>query len=315
MPLGIWSIEFPDHNSQRSYPLAAQATHRDITDTFELPKDFLIGLNLPVHAGLDVDPAQFFISKLGVYSNGFTLVVGYQPSGGGNSVDVANAMIARIGHTINLDYALGGLGNFADTIGRVRIGRLDSINEQPAGEFRFNLEDTRLETETIRPMIRGLSSLSVVNNNERSQRLYGDIVFRAGSNMSITPIVQSGQDPILQFNAIEGAGLTEDCVCGDTTSPPIRNINGVTPDADGRIDLFGGNCVEFELLAHGLRLKDSCSQPCCGCTELEVITSTLDQLRQQAVTLENFLPSLEASVTQMDLVVLGSRLGDRGCTS
>jgi len=314
MPLGIWSIEFTDHNSQRSYPLAAQASHRDVTDTFELPKDFVVGLSLPIHAGLDVEPAQFFIRKVGVYPNGFTVVVGYQPSAGGDPVDVANAMIARLAHTVGQDYSLGGVGDFADTIGILRIGRLDNIDEQPAGEFHFDLEATRLETEAIRPMIRGLSSITVLNNNERSQRLYGDLVLRAGTNMSITPIVQSGQDPILQFNAIEGAGLPQDCVCGDTSANPIRSINGVTPDANGRIDLFGGSCVELETLSHGLRIKDTCSQPCCGCSELEVITAALEQLRQQAVTLENFLPALEASVTQMDLVVLGSRLGDRGCT-
>ena len=55
MPIGIWNLEWLNHNSQRSYPLAEDATKTDITGTFTLPDDFILGLYFPIHAGLDVD--------------------------------------------------------------------------------------------------------------------------------------------------------------------------------------------------------------------------------------------------------------------
>ena len=312
MPIGPINLEWLDHNSQRAFPLAADATQLDVSGAFRLPQDFVVSLYLPIHAGNDVEPGRFFIRTVAVYSTGFSIIVGYQPDVG-DAVNVAAANIARVSHTTNQAYLLGGVGDFFDSRGVIVIGRLNGIDSQPSGQFQFTLDGGRLETDVIRPMIRGISSIRVVNNNEVSDPIYGDVVIRAGTNMTITPIIQSGQDPVLQFNAVEGAGLTESCVCGDETAPPIRTINGITPDQDGNFNLLGNPCLELEDIDHGQRLNDVCSQPCCGCTELEVVTDQLERLGQNATTLEAFITALEGQVTQMDLAVLGSRLGDRAC--
>ncbi len=313
MPVDIVNLEWQNHNAIRAYPLTAEATKVDVTGTFALPDDFIIALYLPVHAGLDVTTNNFHISAIQAYTAGFTVVVGYTNSSG-DIITVAAAMIARITHTPGQTYMLGGVGDFADCLGRITIGNLDNIDNQPAGLFNFDLAGGRIEPDAIRPMIRYLSSLQVLNGSDLSDKLTGDIVIKAGTNMSITLAASAGEDPILIFNAIEGAGLTQSCDCSDDTAGPINTINGIPPDSDGNFTIATNTCISINPLSHGLQLQDICSQPCCGPTELEVITQTIQQFQTQLNTLNNFVSHLQSVVDQMDLVVLGSRLGDRGCS-
>jgi hypothetical protein len=312
MPQATWNLEWLNHNSQRHYPLTDEASGWDTTDSFNLPESFLVELDLPIHAGLDVDPAKFFIKHIGVYGTGYSIVVGYDADGG--AIDVATALINRNTHTLNQTYALGGVGDFDDTFGKLTIGRLDSIESQPDGFFTFEVEETRLTPSAIRPIIRGVSSISVRSGPNVSARLTGDIELQPGQNMQIVPILVAGEDPILRFSAISGEGLIEECVCeGEAVGPPIRRINGVPPTAAGDFTLLGNECLEVNAVDNGLRLEDVCSEPCCGCVELEAITRDLEAFGAKATTLENFLVRLESSVANMDQVVLGAVLRDRGC--
>lgn len=314
MPIDLVNVEWLNSCAQRRYPLSASATAKDVTGTFTLPDDFILELYLPVHAGLDVSIGNFHIRAVQSYAAGFTVVVGYTPTGG-DPIIVASAMIARLTHTPGQTYALGGIGDFADCVGRITIGSLDNIDRQPAGLFYFDLAGGLLETDAIRPMIRYISALRIVNGTDISEPIVGDIVLQAGSNMNISVVESLGEDPVLVFDAIEGAGLSSDCVCTDTVSPPIRTINGVAPDSSGNFVLAVNTCLAIESLTNGLQLQDICSQPCCGPAELQVIVQTLTQLQTQLNTLANFVDNLSGVVDQMDLVVLGSRLGDRDCTA
>lgn len=305
------NVDWLNHNEQRSYPLTADATALDVSRVFRLPDDFLVALNLSVHAAVDVDPAKFHLKTVGVYGSGYSVVIGYKTLSG--SIPVASALIARDTHTRYAPYRLEGVGDFFDARGTLVIGRLENIDQQPAGQWEFDLEGGRLETDCLRPNIRNVVSLQVENGADVSQRIYGDVVLQAGANMRITPVLVYGEDPVLVFDAIEGEGLTAPCACASEDAQPILTINGIGPDADGNFSLAGSACLEVQEIKNGLRLQDTCSEPCCGCKELEAVTSALEQFGRQAATLENFLTSLEGRVSQMELVVLGSRIPDRGC--
>jgi hypothetical protein len=310
---GLWNIDWLVQNSQRPFPLSGDASGRDQTGTFRIPDDFIVELDVPVHAGLDIDPARFFILHVGAYATGYSVVIGYQPADG-DPVKVGTAMIHRPTHTPNTAYAVGGLGDFDDTFGKIVIGRLDAIDQEPAGFFTFDFEASRLEADAVRPIIRGVSSITVVNGSERSEKIYGDIELVAGENMQITPIIVGGQDPQIVFSAIKGEGLVEECVCeGDTDATPIYRINGIPPTPAGDFTLLGDDCIEWVPITNGLKAKDTCSAPCCGCTELEAVTRDLERFGTNAATLENFLNRLETSVTQMNMVVLGAKLNDSNC--
>lgn len=315
MPTGNWNLEFQNLNASRKYPLTGDSSVLDTTGSFRVPDSFLLGLDLPVHDGLDVDPSRFFLKQLGVYGNGFVIGVGYQPASGA-AVDVATAFVAAETHRAGNVYALGGINDYADTVGSVVVGRLDDVNKQPAGLFEFTLATARVEPDCVRPIVRGISSISVVTGTTSSARLYGDIELVADSNVQIVPVVSVGQDPQVRISAIAGEGLADPCVCvGDEPTSPVRRVNGVPPTPDGDMTLIGDACLRIEAIANGLRFSDLCSQPCCGCNELEVITNQLEEFGAKAVTLEGFINRLEAEVSTFSSTVLGSRLNDTTCIS
>ena len=312
MTITVRNLEWLNHNSQRAYPLIDEATHLDTTGSFKIPDEFIVSLYFPVHWGQNVDVTSFFIYKIASFEAGYSVTLGYSSASG--VVEVATALIAASAHSDNQVYNLGGIGDYVDSRGHIAIGSLDNISTQPSGFWEFDVLGAGLDPDAIRPHIRGVMSLRAENGTELSSHLYGNVRLQAGRNFRITPILAAAADPILVFDAIEGEGLTEDCVCVDE-APPIKTINGVSPSLGGNFAFLGNDCIEISGGQNSITFTDVCSEPCCGCNELEVVTKALETFGSKAATLENFLVSLEARVTQMDMVVLGSRIGDRGCAS
>jgi hypothetical protein len=308
-----WNLEFLAHNSQRRYPLAAEATTQDVTGDFRLPDEFLVSLYLSVPISLVVEPANFLVTRLQAFATGFALTLGYWT--GSEVLPVAAGSFLRATHQLYRSYPMRGLGDFYDVSGHFTIGRLDMIDQQPPGDWEFDLAGGRLEVDAIRPQIRGVTQLQTQNGTDLSIPLTGDVILRAGRNFRITPRITAGQDIELVLDAIDGAGLNEDCIC-EGTNPlpdPIRTINGIPPTLDGNFTLLGTSCLTIQAAENGLQLDDKCADPCCGCKELEPILAEMSQFGKSAATLETLLVSLEARVSQMDQVVLGSKLGDQGC--
>lgn len=313
MALEIRQLEWLNHNAQRSFPICDDASQQDTTGTFAIPKDFIVELSVSIHAGHNVDPARFHIKSVVSFSSGYGIVVGYW--NGTESLPVASALIARDAQTQrNTRYRLGGLGDFTDAVGHVVIGSLDTVDLQPTGQWEFDLDGSQLEQDAITPNIRNVTSLQLQNDTTLSDRIYGDVILRAGRNVRLTPILEEGMDPVVVIDSLASDELNTPCICSNQDlGDCIRTINQIGPTPDGDFTVLGNDCLQVEGITNGLQLKDTCSEPCCGCAELETVTQALAQFGAQATTLENFLVSLEARVTQMDQTVLGSTLGDRGC--
>lgn len=312
MVLQHFNLEFLDHNRQRNYPLDVEASGYDKTKSFRLPEDFIVELDIPVHAAMPVNPANFFIRELGVFPSGYFLKIAHD---NGTSVsDIAFAAISRQEHTKFKTYSLGGVAPYEDTTGKVVIGTLTGLDEQPPGVWQFNVNDGRLDPDAVRPIIRGVQAVVVVNNGEKSARYYGDIEIEAGTNAQITPVIVEGQNPKLVFSFIAGEGTIAPCLCdGEIVRPCITTINGVPPNAGGTIFIGGDDCISVETQGNSLQLINRCSAPCCSCEELERITEDLERFNIQRETLEQFVSSVRNTSEQFSLTVLGARLGDQGC--
>lgn len=312
MPIGNWNLQWLNHNSQRSYPLTEKATKTDTLETIRLPDSFLLALYFPVHTGLNVSPDRFFLKDLLITPTGYNLSIGYDD--GAETYTAAAVNIAKSVHVPNRTYALSGLDNFSDCVGQVVIGKLDEVDKLAPGQYQFDYVGGALESDAIRPMIRGVSSLRVANGSELSDLLYGDITLIAGTNMRLGVNVSGLDGPEIVFNAISGENLNTDCICQvPGTGECIRCINGVCSD-DGTFTFGQGPCIEITPTANGLVFTDTCAQPCCGCTELDALNTQIDRFSDGVNTLQNFVTRLSSEVTQMSLVVLGSRLGDSGCS-
>jgi len=285
----------------------------DTTEAFELPDDFILGIQFPVHAGLNIESGKFFLRKLAIFGVGFNISIGYDDG----SIDppiVASTVISKATHEEYDYYALPGKNDFADSVGTIIIGKLATIDSLPPGQYTFDYEDGKLEVDAIVPHVRDVRSITVVNGTERSDRLYGDIEVFAGNNIQLTAVTTLGQPAEIHISAISGAGLDEDCVCDDAIdAPPIRTINGVVPTIAGDFTLTGDDCLEIQTGSNSLLFVDKCSSPCCGCEELEALTAEMEIFGSAASTVRGFVNRLQSEVTQFHQTVLGSLLADDGC--
>lgn len=313
MPLSQWNLDFLQHNSQRAYPIAAEATRQDVTGAFTLPNDFIVGLDIAISPAVDLQTGRFFIRQIGLYASGVQLIFAYDAVS--EIYDVATALIPLTAQIRNKVFSIGGIDPYDDITGKIVIGRSDTIQSQPPGLFNFELDSTRIEPQAVRPMIRGISSFRVASAaGVPGPRLYGDIELVAGRNMQFAVVATPTTTQIV-LNALNGEGTIEPCVCeGDAAQTPcIKTINGIRPTPDGNFNLVGDNCLSFEAINNGLKLTDSCCQPCCGCTELEKITQELERFSGQRAALETFVNQLAANTNAFSTIVLGSRLGDSRC--
>lgn len=311
-----WADEFLNQNSIRRYPLFEESDGVDVTGSFTIPDDFLVGLYFPVEGTLAIDPSRIFLREIGVFGSGFTLVLAYD-AGTPEFTTVARAIVPRAGH---VEYAvrwLSGVGSFGDSVGSVVIGRLTGIDSQPAGRYLFDPDSGRLDPDCVRATPKGLVGLSVTAaDGSLTTRYTGNILLQAGSNIKFTVGALSGMTT-LRIDAITGEGLTDDCECtgGVDQVPAIRTISGVAPRPDGSIDLIGDSCLSVTALAAGIKLADLCSQPCVGCDDAAAFTAQLEHMRDQIRGMETFLDRLESVSEQFVQTVLGSKLGDSGCVA
>lgn len=313
MPLNLQNIQWLNQNASRSYPLTDDASKTDTTGTITVPDSFIVSLYMPVHAGIDVEPDKFFLHTLAIYPTGYNIAIGYD-DGSASPPIIASVNIPRSTHTENRSYALPGVDEFDDMVGKIAIGRLTEIDLLPPGIFRFTPSSGAIEADAIRPEIRGVVSLTCVNGTDRSVPLYGHIEFVSGTNMRIVANTFLDRDPQIVFSAISGEGLNEQCICEEEDEGPcIATINGISPLPNGDFRMTGDDCLVITPISHGLKLTDDCSQPCCGCTELQALTRQIDRFADGVLTFQNFVSQLGSVVTQMSSVVLGSRLGDQGC--
>lgn len=307
------NLEWQNHNATRRYPLAQDATGQSEAVggvSFEIPNDFLLSLYLSVPAGAGLTPYGFYIKSIGAYSTGYNVVVGY------GTAAVAVALIARAAHTPGTVYRLNGIGDYLDCVGAITVGSLDSIDQQPAGKFDFTEAGGRLEVDCIRPNIRNVVSLRLQNGSSLSAPIYGDVILNAGRNARLTADL-SGTDAVVTIDAIDGEGLTEECLCAaqDEGRTPIYTICGIPPTAEGDFTILGSECIVVNTIQNGLRIEDPCTEPCCGCPELVPITDALEALRVQIVSLEQLASNLEGRASTLDASLFASSIGDGGCRS
>ena len=310
MPPGrYWNVEWLNQNAQRNYPLSEEATLRDENDSFELPNDLIVDLVWPVHVSSTVLPGLFHIINVGVFSNGVSISIGY------NGITIASVSIPATGFESNSTYYIQGTGDFYDSLGTITIGHIETAQQTP-GSWTFDLAGGRLEPSVVRPDLRGVSGVIVVNGSDRSERITGDVVFEAGQNFKIDYIAATPtSNPQLVFNAIDGEGLIADCTCegGDEDAPCIRRLSGVPPDDHDNIDLEGNDCLEVEPGENAVILKDTCSDPCCGCEELQVITTTLQMMLNQVHSLENLASRIDSAIFQIQTNLLASKMNTPPC--
>lgn len=305
-----WNLEWLNHNENRAYPLASDATREDQSGTFKLPNSFFVDMTLSVSPSVvNFQPSGFFIYQLGSLPSGFSVIVGYKPETTA-AQRVATFNVDRASFIPYSSYRLRGVDNFSDVEGYVTLGHLSEIDAQPPGLFTFDLAGGRLEVSAIHPQIRGVTGIRAVNNNNESDVMRGVVKLIAGRNCRLTLDVPTST---VRIDFIDGAGTVAACDCDTdiTIGSPVYTINGVAPDSSGNFNLVGDECLTLTGLSGGIKLIDKCSQPCCSCPEYAAVKSALQLIDAKLRTVENFATRLDSAVSQFSGTILSTTIKDR----
>lgn len=319
-------------NSLRNYPLSQIATGKSKDGSFTIPDSLFVDMKLAVPFLADsstnvaaINPSKFYVSSIKVYPQGFVFFIGCdlnsqiavsEPVSFSNFTEYSTIAIRGISKpTANNGEAF----DFAQTYGFAVLGKVDALVPL-VGNFDFDLTGARLESAVISYGPRRISGFKVYSDSSTSSLLSGQITLSSGRNhrMNVTGTAQSGYT--VTMNGIKSDDFEELCQCNDVElGPCIRSINGVTPNANGNIDLLGSDCIEVTgeegQETSSIQISDTCAKPCCGCTELEVLTSDVTALTSQLALLQAQIGILTGNVDSLKNTCLSSRIDAASCAS
>jgi len=287
--------EWLNQNSLRAYPFQEDKLRRasnpagGVLASVYVPNKLILDMVLTVGLDDPTTPVRVYLSQLSLVNDLLTLVLS----------DTAATVVATVAvnlatHTMNDGYAFAGSGlDYADARGRIVIGDVTDLEDSiPPGIYTFVIGETEFEATTVRPDVRAVSSLRTDYLGAESGLITGHVKLLAGINVRLTYIAAQNA---IRIDAISGAGLNEECDCPDDTGEPVLTINGigindVTIEGDGE-------CVDVATVGNRIIISDSCSQPCCDCTELEFLTESLKILDSSITTMQAYASQLDASIT------------------
>lgn len=288
--------EWLNQNAYRAYPLKENTPRVSTVGDVTLPNYVVVDFVLTVAGEPDV---QIKLAQL-AYVGTFLSFVFADATG----ATVATLALDTAAHTANQAYPLAGQGDYEDARGKIVLGDLSRLaTDLGTGVYTFAAE---FEPGVVRPDLRGVRSLQIGSLDSLSARIFGNVRLLEGSNIQLTYLPD---DNAIRVDAIDKTGLVEACECDPAvTKPPcIRRINGINVED---VQIVGdGKCVEVTVLGNKIQLKDLCSSPCCGCPELEFITTNLELLQSTVKRLEELADTLQSRYQEFITSILTSTRG------
>lgn len=294
------TLEWLNENSLRAFPFREDSSRSD--GAVVIPNDFIVDMVFVVPVATT---STFYLKSLMVSAAQITGVIANQ-----NENNVGTFSIAVSSHTQNKSYEILGAGTYSDARGRVVIGNLTNItSELPEGIYTYTINSTPFELSAVRPDLRRVRGVKIKKaDGTVSDLITGIVQLASGANI----VLENPSPGVIKINALGNDGFVEEC--GDCLNKfvppePIRTINGVAGDGNGNINLVSTEtCLEItpDPDKFAVNFGDKCSQPCCGCTELEFVTTTLSTLRDSLSKLENLAQQLQDKENDFFQSVLSS---------
>lgn len=294
MLIGAFNSEFLNHNSLRSYPLSEKATKTPADGSdFRIPNDFFVGAKIVTTASpAEVKVDEFYISKITVYSQGANVTISYA----GN--EVATCSLAN-NEEIYPTFALTGVGEFASQYhitGHITLGSFETLKNWP-GSYSFDLSGGRLDPDVINYSVALITPLVISVGESGSEvpitsmSVIDHVRFTAGKGIKVTEQVDSSGRAVFKISKEMGAG--------DGTTY-IRTINAIAPDESGNFQIESlTGCLSVDAVDNGITLSETCTDPCCGCEELETIDQQIVELQQANVDIQMYQQKLEEKLLQL----------------
>jgi hypothetical protein len=289
------NLSWLQFNQSRRFPLLAGCTAVSKDGNFAIPDDLLTGLYLSYGLGSGfTDPGGFYLGEIAYWVSGISFVICYRNQDDPDTpVKVAETAVnLEAGQTTA---ALSGHHNrfFQGTL---VLGGTAGLETCPAGEWTFDYEATVLDPFCIRPAASEVSALYVQNGSRISGPFYGNVTLSAGERIDLE--VRSAEDALNCLSEPPADGGTEvviSAVPQDLSGNFVRTLRSVPPDETGNIQLIGRACLEIEPRPSQstLILRDTCSEPCCTCKELEPTQEKIRELDTSILELESRISFLQ----------------------
>lgn len=272
-----------DQNQTRRYPFADNAAMVSTDGVVTISDAFLVDLVLSVP--LSFDPSTFYVSRIRGYGGGVIVTIS------SGSTEVATASIPA-SHSLFDAYAVSPLTP-DNIIGQVVVGSPEALQALSVYDATFDFGATPVMVTCVRPRLAGVDSITVRTADGRTFQLKGQVRFVAGENTTVAVAADT-----IAVNVDGGVIYDNRYGCNTDLSGriPVLSINGVLPDNNGNIDLIGTNCVAVTPGTAAVTLSDTCAKPCCGCAELDAITTGEESLKQSLNNVLSFLIGLEGKV-------------------
>ena len=307
-------------NATRNYPISQEATLTPLGDGgFDLPDDLIVDMRLSVPYDPTIKPFNFYLKSVSAYAHGLIIEIGYYNPAISEEkaiVAISNA-VASSTHTNPTSYMLTGVAtnkdyDFSNVVGTITIGNLSQIQENPPGRIEFSpeayIESTVISLNTV-----GVSSLRVGSSLLAADTpLVGHVIVRPRTNFGIQSSLSENS---FTFSALSGLGLETDCTCEGEIElgPCIRTLNQLPPDKDGNLDIVAGTCISVDNDNDSILLSETCSEPCCGCDQIEIFVADLRDLQSGFERLDSYITALAAAVENIRSSAFGSVVTNNAC--
>ena len=300
------SIIFPEWlnaNSVRNYPIRENADRKDLSGGFTIPNDLIVAAQ--INCPRSYSRGTFFVSRLVVGGSFVSVYIGYQPESG-DKIDIAYIKAEKDSFSRFSYYSFVGQGDLSSVLGYITIGDIFSSIKEGVGQFEFSSENTPFEVNTYFASVPALERVEVYSSDGRLLHRSNEILkIKAGENIRLSYVQGADEYGAIKIDAIDGENIVKplDCVNEQRLLPPcIRQINGVSPDSNGRFWIDESECIGIteQPLEHSITILDKCAESCCGCAELEQLTNALESLKSQEETLKELIRSTQTQ--QSDLL-------------
>lgn len=282
-------IEWLNQNSLRNYPIEENRRKRPdggssgyFLDSLSLPNDFLVDFTFSIPAE---SAFNMFLSRLSLV--GSSVILSFSIG----NVEVASVEIDVSAHTSYSGYRIYGKGEYEGCNGYVVIGTFETLRSiYPDGYYSFSESETKLETRCIRPSLRHIRSMSTYDpmTGYVTKKLFGNIKLVAGSNIRFR--YESGTNTI--WIDADSDAYNESCDC-DGKRRVVKSINGVSL---ANVQIVGDDCVSVSTSNNKIVISDSCSKPCCGCAELDLVNGKLKDLETAIASINVYASNLDEKI-------------------
>lgn len=292
-----------EDNAVRKFPLLE--TSKD-----DIPRSFMIGMEISIPYGMTVSEGAavnplytLHVSNIVIGTSEVAVTISAGESGGA----VAFVAVPTSQLTTPQGWALAGVSNANPLLqgvsGTVYFGYPDTFLHG-AGTYTLTPSEGEIEPECIHPYPDSFRGL-VVNG----RMLTGDITLVEGDNIRLSfdeadRLVIAYEPPEVLGGLYTRADLL--AALSDYYGAPVTTINGIAPNVmhDFTIDAGEESCVEITSLEHGIRIANTCANPCCDPSQLANIAEAIQVLNTRAARLASYLEA-----TSTNLNALQNELG------